>query len=123
MVDDSVREYFGLQERFNSLNRELLEVKKCKEGLLDKVRIDVESVFLAFDDFCGTYRVVLTDSGLRIVLDLKRYNDYGLVDMVPVGLIVGLDNLMGVGGVLNVIGERMVGGNLVCSLELVYEVV
>ena len=121
VVKSKVDVYFELQERFNRLNRELVSVKEEKDSLLDDLRVDVDSVFVGVD-FFDDYKVELTDSGLRVSLFVKRFNDYRLVHPVPLALFGYLEDCMGVPGVLNIVGERKRSGNSVYELELIYEV-
>ena len=120
MVKSSVDVYFELQERYDCLLEELENVKKERQSLRDKVTVDVESVFLAFDEFeCGR-SVDLVEEGLLITVFVKKFNDYSLVDRVPLELFKCLDDLMDVHGVLFNVRESCVGGNQGFELELLY---
>lgn len=120
LVKSSVDMYFELQERYDCLVEELGNIKEKRQSLRDKVTVDVESVFMAFDEFeCGR-SVDLVEEGLLITMFVKKFNDYSLVDRVPLELFKCLDDLMGVHGVLVNVSEGLVGGNQGFELELLY---
>ncbi len=120
MVKSSVDMYFELQERYDCLVEELGNIKEKRQSLRDKVTVDVESVFMAFDEFeCGR-SVDLVEEGLLITMFVKKFNDYSLVDRVPLELFKCLDDCMGVHGVLVNVSEGLVGGNQGFELELLY---
>lgn len=120
MVKSSVDVFFELQERYDCLVEELANVKEERQSLRDKVTVDVESVFMAFDEFeCGC-SVDLVDDGLLVTMFVKKFNDYCLVDRVPLELFKCLDDCMGVHGVLVNVRGSCVGGNEGFELELLY---
>lgn len=118
---DNVAVFFECQNQINQLNQEKTRLEKAKKEAFDKLKTDIQTVFIALDceDF-GT-KITLTDKGLNISYPVRVFNKYQTT-LVDTDLFTQLNNLMGMKGKLSMAEETKVAGNFVRIIELIYEV-
>jgi len=115
----NVKLYFQCQEKINRLDQQREKLIQEKEEIFQKVKTDIETVFLALDcEELGT-NIELTKDGVKITYPVKVFNDYQST-LIDTDLFTQLNNVMGRKGKLNIMKEIKTAGNYVRNIEINY---
>ena len=118
---NTVAGFFECQKQLNQLEEEKQRLKKEKAELFNKLKVDIETIFLALDcEELGT-KITLTDKGLNISYPVRVFNKYQTT-LVDTDLFTQLNKLLGMKGKLSMAEETKVAGNMVRVIELIYEI-
>lgn len=118
---DSVKKYFTYQEELNTLDDKTRKLKQAQENIFDKIKTDIETVFLAFEYDSINLKIELTEKGLKIIYPAKIYNDFEIIPPINTDLFTKLNELMGVTGMMNIENKTVLAGNHVYTIELIYD--
>lgn len=118
---NTVAGFFECQKQLNQLDLEKQRLKKEKAELFNKLKVDIETIFLALDcEELGT-KITLTDKGLNISYPVRVFNKYQTT-LVDTDLFTQLNKLLGMKGKLSMAEETKVAGNMVRVIMLIYEI-
>ncbi len=112
--------FFECQKRLDKLAEEEREIENHKKEVFEKLKTDIETVFLALDcEELGT-KIELTPRGLRISYPVHVLNDYQ-TRLFDTDLFTQLNNVIGMTGKFSMGKEAKIGGNYNYMVELIYE--
>lgn len=112
--------FFECQKRLDKLAEEESEIENHKKTIFEKLKTDIETVFLALDcEELGT-KIELTPRGLRISYPVHVLNDYQ-TRLFDTDLFTQLNNVIGMTGKFSIGKEAKIGGNHNYMVELIYE--
>ena len=118
--ESDINKFFQYQKRLNDLEKEKIELEKNKKEVFQKVKTEIETIFLALDcDELGT-KIELTKNGLTIRYPVRVLNDYQTM-LLDTELFTQLNNLMGMTGKLNMVKSTKQAGNHVYILEIKFD--
>lgn len=118
--ESDINKFFQYQKRLNDLEKEKIELEKNKKEVFQKVKTEIETIFLALDcDELGT-KIELTKNGLTISYPVRVLNDYQTM-LLDTELFTQLNNLMGMTGKLNMVKSTKQAGNHVYILEIKFD--
>lgn len=118
--ESPVVEFFKYQKRLNDLEKEKSELEKNKNEVFQKVKTDIQTIFIALDCEELNTKIELTKTGLRISYPLHVVNDYQ-TRLLDTDLFTQLNKLIGMTGKLNMVNSEKQAGNYVYVLEIDYD--
>ena len=120
--DDNVTAFFKCQEKLNTIEQEKQNILKHKEEAFNKVKIDIETIFIALECDVTDLDIQLTNKGIKISFSVKVFNGYETIPAVNTDLFTQLNKLLGVNGKLSLSGDTKIAGNHVRIINLIYEI-
>lgn len=117
----SVKQYFNYQEDINMYKDKLSKLEDAQKDLMNDIKTDVEDILSTYNyNELGT-EIKITNTGLKIRIPVKIYNDHDICYKIDTDLFTQLNNLMGMHGRLNIENKTKYAGNMVYHIELIYE--